>query len=378
VTLRGAGIRMRLALVAAAIAAAAGAVLLAAGLPLAARGALSPRAFLVLAAASTLFAFLAGAAALWRSVARPVDRLLAAAERLAAGSPGELPLLGEPGGLALERAAVAFERVAAALEAERARLAGKVEELTAANRALAEARESLLRSEKLATMGRLAAGVAHEVGNPLGAVAGYGELARARIAAGRPDQADDLLARAAAEAQRIDRTVRDLLDFARPSAPALVAVDLAGALEGSLRLARMQARFRDVAVTVDLQARLPPVVADERTLAQVVLNLLLNAGDAMGGRGALSIAARAADGRVLVRFTDHGSGIAPEDLPRIFDPFFTTKDPGKGTGLGLAICHRIMESFGGEIAVESAPGGGAAFTLTFRDAAAIRPEPEHP
>ncbi len=377
-TLRGAGIRMRLALVAAAIAAAASAVLLAAGLPLAARGALSPRAFLGLAAAGALFAFLAGAVALWRSVARPVDRLLSSAERLAAGSPGELPLLGEPGGLALERAAVAFERVAAALEAERARLAGKVEELTAANRALAEARESLLRSEKLATMGRLAAGVAHEVGNPLGAVAGYVELARARIAAGRPDEADELLGRAAGEAQRIDRTVRDLLDFARPSAPALVAVDLAGALEGSLRLARMQARFRDVAVTVDLPAEVPRVVADEGALAQVVLNLLLNAGDAMGGSGALSIAARAEAGRVLVRFADHGPGIAPEDLPRIFDPFFTTKDPGKGTGLGLAICHRIMESFGGEIAAESAAGGGASFTLAFREAEAIRREPEHP
>ncbi len=377
-TLRGAGIRMRLAVLAAAIAVAAGAVLLAAGLPLAARRALSPHVLLALVAASALVAVLAGAPMLWRSVARPVERLLAAAERLAASGPGELPLLGEAGGPALERAAVAFERVAAALAAERARLAGKVEELTRANRALAEARESLLRSEKLATMGRLAAGVAHEVGNPLGAVAGYVELARARIAAGRPDEADELLGRAAAEAQRIDHTVRELLDFARPSAPALAAVDLAGPLEGSLRLARMQARFREVAVTLDLQAGLPPVVADERTLAQVMLNLLLNAGDAMGGRGALSIAARAEPGRVLVRFADGGPGIPPEDLPRVFDPFFTTKDPGKGTGLGLAICHRLMESYGGEIAAANQPGGGAVFTLAFRQATSTEPKPEHP
>ncbi|HEY6104367.1 MAG TPA: ATP-binding protein, partial [Anaeromyxobacteraceae bacterium] len=166
----------------------------------------------------------------------------------------------------------------------------------------------------------------------------------------------------------IDRIVRELLDFARPSRPALAAVDLGAALESSLRLARVQARFRDVAVTMDLPAGLPPIVADQRTLAQVLLNLLLNAGDAMGGRGALSIAARAEGGRVRVRFADGGPGIPPEDLPRIFDPFFTTKEPGQGTGLGLAICHRLMESYGGEVAVANEPGGGAVFTLAFQAA----------
>ncbi|HEY6104417.1 MAG TPA: histidine kinase dimerization/phospho-acceptor domain-containing protein, partial [Anaeromyxobacteraceae bacterium] len=204
---RAASVRVRLLLLAAAVAAAFAAVLLAAGLPLAVRGTLSPRAFVAAVAGSALFAVLAGAVALWRSVARPVDRLLSAAERLAAAGPGELPLLGESGGPPLMRAAVAFERLTAALEAERGRLAGKVEELTAANRALAEVQESLVRSERLATVGRLAAGVAHEVGNPLGAVAGYLELARARLAAGRPAEADELLGRAAWEAQRIDRIV---------------------------------------------------------------------------------------------------------------------------------------------------------------------------
>ena len=363
---RGFDVRVRLVLLAAAVAAAFAGAALAVGLPLASRGALSPRALALVVAGGAGFAVLAGSLALWRSVARPVERLLAAAKRLAAAAPGELPLLGESGGPPLLRAAVAFERLTAALEVERERLAAKVEELTAANRALAEARESLVRSEKLATVGRLAAGVAHEVGNPLGAVAGYLDLARSRLAAGRPGEVEELLARAAGEAQRIDGTVRELLDFARPSRPSLAAVDLGAALQGSLRLARMQARFRDVAVTVDLPAGLPPVVADERTLAQVVLNLLLNAGDAMGGRGDLSIAARSERGRVLVRFADAGPGIAPADLPRIFDPFFTTKEPGKGAGLGLAICHRLMESYGGEIAAESRGGGGAVFTLAFR------------
>jgi signal transduction histidine kinase len=362
---------------AAAIAAAASALLLAAGLPLAARGALSPRAFVAAVAGAAAASFLLGAALLFRTVARPVERLLAAAERLA--GPGGLPLLGEPGGAALSRASLAFERLAGELADERARLAAKVEELTRANRALAEARESLLRSEKLATVGRLAAGVAHEVGNPLGAIAGYVELARASARDGRPGDPEDYLGRIAAEVQRIDRTVRELLYFARPGGLSLAAIDLGPAVDASLRLARVQARFRDVEVELDLPRDLPRVMADEHGLAQVLLNLFLNAGDAMGGRGALRLSARAADGsRVLLDVADRGPGIAQEDLPRVFDPFFTTKEPGKGTGLGLAICHRIMESFGGEISAENASGGGAVFTLVFREAAATGPTLEDP
>jgi two-component system, NtrC family, sensor kinase len=372
---RTANVRLVLLLHAAAIGAAFGAGLLAAGLPLVARGALSPRAYLALVLAAAVVAVLLGAALLFRAVARPVDRMLAAAERLA--GPEGLPLLGEPSGSALSRAALAFERLARALAEEGTRLATKVEELTRANRQLAEARESLVRSEELATVGRLAAGVAHEVGNPLGAISGFLDLARARLGEGRVGEADEYLSRIAGEAQRIDRTVRELLDFARPSQTTLAPIDLAAALDASLRLARVQARFRDVEVELDLPAGLPRVIADEHGLAQVLVNLLLNAGDAMDGRGRMRIAARGDSARspgspprVLLAVADGGRGIAPEDLGRIFDPFFTTKEPGKGTGLGLAICRRVMESFGGEIAAANGSEGGAVFTLAFREAAA--------
>jgi len=366
-----ASVRTFLLLNALALAAVAAVPLLALGLPLSTRGALGPAALAAIAACVALLVLGVAVALLFRGVARPLDRLLAAAARLGPreGQGQELPILGEPGGLALSRAAVAFERLAVAFDEERGRLAAKVRELTDANRAVADARESLLRSEKLATVGRLAAGLAHEVGNPLGAVEGYVELARARLPPAPHPDLVDALSRISTAAQRIDRTVRDLLDFARPATPALAHLDLGAVVDGSLRLASVQPRFRRVEVDVALAAGLPRVVAEEHQLSQVLLNLLLNAADAMKSGGHVRVEARReADGSVVLAVGDSGPGIAPADLPRVFDPFFTTKEPGEGTGLGLAISHRIMESFGGEIAARNGERGGAVFELRFRSA----------
>jgi two-component system NtrC family sensor kinase len=363
-------LRALLVLQLAAAAAAVAVVLLAAGLPLAAGRALGPRELVLLAAGGAAAFVAVGAAVLFRTVAAPVDRMMAAAERLGA-APGDLPVLHAPGEGAtpgLARAAVAFERVAGALAEERARLAAKVAELERANRALEDARASLVHADRLAAVGRLAAGIAHEVGNPLGALAGYADLARARLAAGHAAEADDFLGRIGAEAARIDGIVRGLLDFARPAAPALAPVDLAEAVDGAVRLARVQPRFREVAVAVELPEGLPRVVADPGRLAQVVLNLLLNAADAMAGRGRVTVAARAEGGGVVATVSDEGPGFPPADLPRVFDPFFTTKPPGQGTGLGLAVCHGVMESFGGAIAAANGPAGGAVVRLAFRAA----------
>ena len=354
-----------------ALGAAAGALVVALGLPLAARQSLGPGAVLTVGAGVGFLVALAAAALLLRSVGRAVDRMLAAAEAFGNGATGELPLLAPPGESAvrgLSGAAIAFERLAAALSDERRRLAIKVSELERANRDLAGARESWLRSERLATVGRLAAGVAHEVGNPLGAIAGYAELARTRLEAGAapPAELADLLARISGEAARIDAIIRDLLDFARPADLALAPVSLARAVEGAVRLARMQPRFRAVEVAVDLPADLPKVRADERRVGQVLLNLLLNAGDAMEGAGAVRVGARTEGDHVRVEVADRGPGILPEHLPRLFDPFFTTKSPGNGTGLGLAVCHGIVESLGGDIRAGNAPGGGAVFTVRLR------------
>jgi C4-dicarboxylate-specific signal transduction histidine kinase len=361
-------IRLVLLLHAAAIAAVLAAALLGAGLPLAAAGVLQPPAFTALAVLVSLLVLIAGAAILSRWVGRPLERMMAAARVLGGASP-ELPPLGLPGEEGepgLSRAAVAFERLAAALAFERRGLAAKVEELEAANRKLAEARAELDRSERLATVGRLAAGIAHEVGNPLGAIGGYAELARDRALRGAPAaEVADFLERILAETRRIDAIVRDLLDFSRPSPDALAPVRLASALDAALRLARVQPRFRGVEVETELQDDLPSVVADERRLAQVFLNLFLNAGDAMEGTGKVRVAARAVEGGMEVLVADSGPGIPPENLPHVFEPFFTTKEPGEGTGLGLSVCHGIVSSFGGTI-VAASGSGGARFLLRLR------------
>jgi two-component system NtrC family sensor kinase len=348
----------------------AGAVLFAAAaLALRAAGRASPGSLAAVGTLAAAFAAWAASVMLVRRVARPVERVLTAAEAIQAAGPGELPLVGE-GGLGLDRAALAFERAAASLLEERARLAAKVEELTVANRSLADVRQSLMRSEKLATVGRLAAGVAHEVGNPLGAISGYAELARSRLPADGDPAVADAIHRIAEAAGRIDHTVRGLLDFARPGSLALAPVSLAAVVDAAVDLARVQARFGRVEVTIRLPADLPRVMGRERELGQAILNLLLNAADAMGGEGRIRIDAARAGDRVEVSVADTGPGIAPEDLPRLFDPFFTTKAPGAGSGLGLAITHSILESFGGTIEAEAAPGQGAVFRMRFRTAEA--------
>jgi signal transduction histidine kinase len=363
--------RLVLFLDAAALGAAATAAVLAVGLPLAAGGALRPAQVVGVGVGAGLVVLVAGAVLLLRSVGRHVDRLLAAGDALGQDAAGELPVLAPPGeapGRGLSGAAVAFERLAATLAAERARLAEKVAELERANEALRRAGEQVARSERLATVGRLGSGIAHEVGNPLGAITGYVELTRDRLRhiGGRPDarlEADDFLQRIAAEAARIDRLVRDLLDLARPADPVLGAVELAAPVDAALRLARVQGRFRGVEVDLALPPDLPRVIADERRLGQVFLNLLLNAGDALGGHGHVRIAARLAGGGVEVEVADDGPGIPAADLPRVFEPFFTTKGAGQGTGLGLALSHAAVEAFGGELRAANGAAGGAVFTL---------------
>lgn len=312
-----------------------------------------------------VFAFVCGSllaaslyALLVRWVAKPADRLLVATERIGASDTG--PLLTEEGPV-LGRLGTAFDRMSARLLAEQERVEHQLEELRRINLALAEARDAAIRQEKLATVGRLSAGVAHEIGNPLAALLGYVELIR-MLPEG--PALTDTLDRMEREGRRIDRIVRDLLDFARPSrGTATQALDLKTLIEQVIRLLAAQARFKFVSIALSADDGVPCVRAEEHQLQQVLVNLLSNAADAMVGTGTITLQIRKEGRDVSLAVRDHGPGITEADLPRLFDPFFTTKDPGKGTGLGLSISLALVESFGGTITARNHPDGGAEFVV---------------
>jgi signal transduction histidine kinase len=297
-----------------------------------------------------LFVGLLVAIAVWlleRGVGRRLERIDAALEAVGAEQQG--PNLLPEGGDSVGRVGAAVNRLAQRLRDERGRTRSQIEALEAANQKLREAREDLARSERLASVGRLAAGVAHEVGNPVSALIGYAALMRQRIAQGKD---------VAGYTERIER---DLLALARPPA-ALQAIDLRRAVE--VARGAVAPQHAKVAFETTLPADLPPVRGDEHYLSQVFVNLMTNA--ARAGASRVRVSARAADGGVCVEVEDDGKGIPAEVLPRLFEPFFTTAAPGEGSGLGLALCHATMERFGGSIAARNRGGvRGAVVELRF-------------
>lgn len=295
-----------------------------------------------------------------------LDQALGRAERLDLDS----PFLVAESGDELGRMGGTVRRMVDKIREDKRRREAYIAELEAANRELVRTREGLVRSEKLATVGRLAAGVAHEIGNPVAAILGYVGIMRRR-AGGAGDEYPERIER---EVQRVDRILRDLLEFARPQPAALGPLSLAQVVEAAARLVEPQPRWRAMALVVDLPAGLPAVLAQEHYATQVLVNLLINAADACGGQGTVRVGAQVTADAVELRVEDDGPGLAPEDLPRLFDPFFTTKAPGEGTGLGLAVCHRLMESFGGSIRAQNGAPKGASFVLHWRRAEVARAE----
>ena len=245
-------------------------------------------------------------------------------------------------------------------------------------RNLKVARARLGRAERLSAVGMLAAGVSHELNNPLGIILSTaGNLQE--ILHDRPEVAEDV-AIIAGETQRCRRIIRGLLNFAAHGESRPEEVDVNGLVRDTFALAVRDERAQGLDAEWVLDTRLPQVMADPRQLQQVFLNLLLNAADAMGGHGMVTI--RTADSmlgghrRVLIEFADQGCGISAADLEHIFDPFYTTKRGGSGFGLGLAVSYGIIAGHGGEITVTSEPGQGSVFTITLpRRPASVGLEP---
>ena len=307
-----------------------------------------PRLFWVLMSINGVIVVLFVTGVLTRYVIRPVEAMQRAAARV---TEGDLSVtLAEDGARELASLAGSFNTMTASVKDQLQRL-----ELQASE--LATSREHLIRSEKLASVGRLAAGVAHEVGNPLQAIVGFTEIL---LKPGLdPEEQADLLRRIRGETQRIHVIIRELLDFARPVEDATERVDLQSVVEQSLQLVVPQQRFKEVQVVQQQLADLPPVAANAQRLIQVLVNLLLNAADAMqGAQGTISVSGRGADqqegGRQVQLLVSNTGAPIPDQLRRrIFDPFFSTKEPGQGTGLGLAVAQSIMESFGGSLELDT-------------------------
>ena len=224
--------------------------------------------------------------------------------------------------------------------------------------------EQLIQAEKLAAMGQMLAGVAHELNNPLTAILGVTELLRERQ--GEDDSTKRQLELTHRQARRAARIVQNLLEFSRPASPQKKPLDLSNLLERTLQLHEHSLRRNNVEVDFHLQPDLPGVIGDANQLIQVFLNLITNAEQAIRevrDAGRIQIRAGRNGNQLAITVQDDGVGIRPESLPRIFDPFYTTKRPGGGTGLGLSICMSIIREHGGNIEAETLPAGGSAFTI---------------
>jgi signal transduction histidine kinase len=341
---------------------------------------------LMLAVAGVFTVF--GAYLLRRRLVLPLQRLAAAARSIADGESGaRVPV---DGVAEAADVAVAFNDMTEALEGRTGDLEKAVSDLRQSNESLRTARAGLARAERLAAVGRLAAGVAHEVGNPMGALLAFVDLARRD--GGLSEKSRGHLARAAREGERVRSILRELLDFSRPRRSACEPVELPALCENTAELVRAQRRYAGISIEVTSEGAPPRALADPGGVAQIVLNLLLNAADALGsetpdpkirvvvrpaaqrvraGEGTEAAGRRRHFDAVECVVRDNGPGVAEEDRERIFDPFFTTKPPGEGTGLGLSNAARFAEEFGGSLELaEPSPREGAEFVLRLPAAAA--------
>lgn len=354
-----------------------------------------------LAAVYAFVLVLAGDYLLSRLVLTPVEEVVQGVERIAAGD--HAYTLSSGGSREMRTLTASVNAMTAKLMSHQQALARNVRSLNETNRALTETRAELMQAEKLATVGMLAAGVAHEIGNPLGAIMGYVELAR-RDGGESIEWTDDVRL----EAERIDRIIRGLLDYARPRDASPRPLNVRETIETTVELLELQGRLKDIRVDVWTEERLPAVQADSTHLQQVLVNLLLNACDALEGidgprisvdavlttyepSDSLPAPRRESDpegvdyshlrrleelsngsspkpigpGATVAKITiaDNGPGIAEDEVGRVFEPFFTTKEPGRGTGLGLAVSARLVEAMNGIIQIESKTGQGAAFAV---------------
>jgi hypothetical protein len=357
---------------------------------------------LILLAADVAIFLRYGVVLLRRRLLGPLDAVVRGVETI---SRGDFATRLPPGSSQeLARLSNAVNQMAERLITDQQKLAENIRSLNETNRLLTEARDAMIHTEKLASVGRLSAGIAHEVGNPLGAILGYLSLITRHV----PEPNRDLVTAAEREARRIDRIVRGLLDFARPRDTITQTIEINEVVRDTVELVQTQGHFTTIDVQVELDTQPLAVRGNPYQMQQVFVNLFVNAADALDGKSDARLSVRTARRPVVAPRTwsparrkedppgidyshrrrlaamprrpagdpesesgdvveivvaDNGPGFPPELIPQVFEPFVTTKEPGKGTGLGLAVCSRIVEIMGGTIQAENAVDGGAVFRV---------------
>ena len=300
------------------------------------------RRYLVFSVIAALIPNLILVALIVRSISRPVRRLTEGAVEVAGGAYGTQVDLQSNDEMGL---------LAASFNEMSRKMASDIEHLQKLN-------EQLIQTEKLAAAGTLAAGVAHEVNNPLASISSLIQILQARHS--EDDDTSEMLRLVSMQITRITQVTRDMMEFAHTRPPERAEQDINQLVEASIRLASFDKAFQRLTLTTPLDTSSPPIYADAGQLQQVFLNLLLNARDAMPDGGDLKVSTRydsKAD-EIVVEVTDNGAGIAAENRAHIFDPFFTTKPAGKGTGLGLAVCYGIITAHNGRIEIDRNNGRG--------------------
>ena len=325
----------------------------------------SPSTFVLAYTASTGFAIAAfGFSLLRRRLIAPVALVREGTRRIADGEFGhQLEVAASEELAALCRS---LNEMSLALSDYRHRTAEQVERLSRANDELKTAQDALIRSERLAGVGRLAAGLAHEVGNPLAAVLGFVELLEQGL--GDPTLESDLLRRARRELERIHRIIQELLNYSRPGTGQVESVHVGAVIEEVRATVRHAPRFRDVELvghSLSAGVEAATVSIERDRLQQVLVNVLLNAADAVREQssGRVWLSADLVKDEVHIRCRDDGSGFSEVALERALEPFFTTKEPGRGTGLGLATSLQMVQAAGGRLELANPAEGGALVTV---------------
>ena len=317
---------------------------------------------------NTVVLVLVGLYILSRIVVKPIDKLLKITETFKEGEsipPFENASQNEIGELSRS-----LNMMLTRLETNKKELKAHIASLESANLEIKKAQEEIIKSEKLASVGRLAAGLAHEIGNPIGIILGYIDLLkRGKLDS---DESTDALDRIESEITRINHIIRQLLDFSRPASGEKEKSRVHTLLTDTLDMLDPQPMMSHISVEKKFEASQDAVWVDPNQLKQVFLNIIMNAADAMAQEDddeqtrpdrILTIQTKNTGKNIHLDFKDSGPGIPEQELPHIFDPFFTTKEPGKGTGLGLSVAYRIIDELGGSIEAKSAPGDGTTITM---------------